>query len=155
MELLDIAQVLKENELLLGEMYGECKKLFPEHAKLFEHLELEEKEHAALIERMMSDMKQNPASWQAGKISLITATNINKQIKDALAEIRSGKVSPKYAITLAVSLELSLSEKSFSKIFRVENEVFKDAQQKLEDGFDGHYKKLLQVKEKIFATSTG
>ena len=48
-------------------------------------------------------------------------------------------------------MELSLSEKNFSKIFNTESEVFKDSQQKLEDGFKNHYTKLLEVNDEIFA----
>lgn len=151
MEILKIAEVLKENELLLGEIYSECQKFFPGHAKFFESLENEEKGHARLIEKIISDMVLNPDSWQIGKMSFITANNVNKQIKEALSEMRSEQVSKKYALTFAISMELSLSEKKFSRIFINESKVFKDAMQKLEDGFEVHYAKLLEVNDKIFA----
>ena len=75
MEILNIAQVLKENELLLGEVYGECQNFFPKHATFFKLLESEEKGHASLIEQITSDMTQSPDSWQIGNMSLITANN--------------------------------------------------------------------------------
>lgn len=151
MEILKIAQVLKENELLIGEVYGECKKFFPEHAEFFTLLESEEQGHAYLIEQMISDMTLRPEAWQIGNISLTTANNVNELIKRALTEIRLGNASPKYAVTFAISVELSLSEKNFGSLFITDSNVFKDSQQKLEDGFKSHYDKLLEVKDKIFA----
>lgn len=152
MEILSIAKILKENELLLGEIYQLCQQFFPTHKETFKLLQLEEESHAYMIDEVIKDISLNPADWKIGKLSIVSAQNVNATLKKALEEIKTEKVSAKYAITFAISMELSLSEKDFSHLFVTENPHFVSVFAMLADGFKGHYQKLLTIEKEIFAS---
>lgn len=152
METIQLATTLRENELLIGEIYQVCQKLFGSHEKEFRNLQLEEEGHAFLLEEMISDMEKDPSNWRLGKVSLVTAKFINQRLRENLEEIKSGSVAPKYAITFAISMELSHSEKDFSRVFVCDNDRFTEAFKKLEEGFKDHYKRLLEIEKDLLET---
>lgn len=152
METLELAKILRENELLMGQLYAECQKLFPVHAKEFRNLELEEDGHAFLLEEIIQDIKEAPENWKPGRMTVSTAKLFKKQLEDTIAEIRDGAVSPKYAITFAVSTELSLSEKDYSRALINDEQRFKVALQTLANGFAEHYQRLKALEKEILNT---
>ncbi|GAB4272785.1 MAG: hypothetical protein Kow0029_11840 [Candidatus Rifleibacteriota bacterium] len=148
--MIELAKILRENELLIGDLYGECSRLFPDYSEKFRNLQLSEQGHAFLLEKILDDMRLNPNNWQPGKLSLKTAQLINDCIKQALKEIKEDKVAPRYALTFAKSIELSLSEKEFSKIFITNDTEFKKALSELENGFKQHFADLLNIEDEVF-----
>lgn len=152
MEVLGLAATLKKNELLMGELYAECQKLFPQHEQAFRLLELEEKGHAFLLDEIIENCKSCPQNWKMGKMSRVTAELISIKLAEAIEEIRSGKASPKYAITFAISTELSLSEKDYGRALIPTDEKFLVSLKKLAEGFADHYKKLQELEKSILQT---
>jgi rubrerythrin len=150
MEILDLVKVLKSNELLLAELYHECQRLFPDHKADFEELQSEEEGHAFLVDQIYQDIKENPDEWKPGKLSLVSAQNVNSRIRETLKEIREGKASSRYAITFAMSMELSMSEKNFAQILVAENPAFKMIFKSLDEGFVHHYSILQKIEKQIF-----
>lgn len=152
MEVLELAEVLRENELLMGRLYAECEKLFPDFASEFHNLNLEEQGHAFLLDEIIADIKDFPDAWSLGGMSIATARLFKDQLEKNITEIREGRVSPKYAITFAISTELSLSEKDYSRALKNEDHRFKVAMQSLANGFTEHYQRLKNLEKKILNT---
>ncbi len=152
MEILEIARTIKQNELLMAQLYAECARLFPEHADEFRNLELEEIGHAHLVEEIIEDIENEPQSWVPGSMSLATIKLISKQIQENLEDIRQGKVSARYAITYALSTELSLSEKDFGNVLKNIDGKFQVPMQTLACGFKGHYQRLKKLEKQLLTT---
>jgi rubrerythrin len=151
-ELVDFAGIIKQNELLMGELYSLCQNLFPDFKNDFLQLEQEEINHAMLADNIIEDIKNNPENWEAGNISIVTAKNVNKRLREGIEEIKNQKVSPGYAITFALSIELSLSEKNFNKVLIPGDKKFVDNINTLANGFSEHYNRLLELEKRILKT---
>ncbi len=153
METIELAKILKENELLIGEVYQECQRLFPDHADDFKELAREEKGHAELFAEIIAAIILQPDNWHSGRLSLQTARVVNERLKENLAEIRQNKVAPRYAITFALSFELSMSEKEFCKMLVTSDADWQKRLKIINEGFPRHYKKLLSLEKNIFSDS--
>ena len=153
MELASIAIVLKQNELLFAQLYQECARLFPDYKKEFETLVAEEEGHAAIIDSIIDEIAENPENWRPGKVSLRTLRLIQQQIKNSLAEVRSGQCAPRYVITSLRSYEQSMSERSFERVLETDVPEFKHLLALIAEGFDAHLKCLQELERKIFKTS--
>lgn len=152
MEVLEVARIIQQNELLMAQLYAECARLFPAHADEFRNLELEEIGHAHLVDEIIKDIQASPDSWALGSISLLTIRLISKQLQENIEEIRQGKVSARYAITYALSTELSLSEKDFGNALKNTDGKFKVPMQTLACGFNGHYQRLKKLEKQLLTT---
>ena len=152
MEVLELAEVFKEIELLMERLYKHCQKLFPEFANEFRQLELEETGHACLLDQVIASIKRAPGSWKMGTMSVASARLLKDRLSAEFEEIVSGKTSSKYAITYALSLELSLSEKDYRRALIGDDESLIHAMDKLAEGFDSHYGKLKELEKKLLRT---
>ncbi|PKL49227.1 MAG: hypothetical protein CVV42_06785 [Candidatus Riflebacteria bacterium HGW-Riflebacteria-2] len=150
MELANIAVVLKQNELLVAELYRECKKLFPDYSKDFESLALEEEGHAAIIDSIIEDIADKPEEWKPGKVSLQTLRVIQAQLKKTLSEVRSGEFAPHYALTALRSFEQSMCERSVERTLVTEVPEFQHLLGLFAEGFVTHNRFLQELEKKIF-----
>lgn len=153
MEITNLVELLQANELLFADMYRECIRLFPAFSDEFAVFVREEEAHAALFARIAVDMQTNHGQWRPGKVSIRTLEVVQQQIKDALAEIRSGKVAPRYAITALRNFEQSMSERAVDKILETDSPIFKREVECIRDGFVGHLTRLQELEKKIFPRS--
>jgi rubrerythrin len=153
METLELAKILKENETLIGEVYQECQRLFPDYAAYFAALAREESGHAELFEEIIGAISSQTHVWQAGKVSLQTARVVNERLKATLTEIKQNQVAPRYAITFALSFELSMSEKDFCRLLVSSDPEWQKRLSIISQGFSRHYKKLLSLEKSIFSDS--
>lgn len=152
MELTNIAVILKQNELLFAELYRECARLFPDYAREFESIALEEEGHAEIIASIIEEISNHPENWRPGRVSLQTLQLIQKQIQTTLEEIRSGKCAARYAITSLRSYEQSMSERSVEKILDTDVPEYKNLLSLISEGFDLHLRQLQDLERKIFKT---
>jgi len=150
MELANIAVVLKQNELLVAELYRVCKKLFPDYSREFETLALEEEGHAAIIDSLIEEIAEKPEEWSPGKVSLQTLRLIQDQLKNTLAEVRSGSCSSRYALTALRSFEQSMCERSAERALVTEVPEYKHLLALFAEGFDNHLRCLQDLEKKIF-----
>lgn len=153
MEIASIAVVLKQNELLFADMYRECARLFPDYAKEFAALALEEEGHAAIVDSVIDEISDHPESWRQGKVTLQTLRFIQNQIKNTLKEIRLGECAPHYAITALRSYEQSMCERSAEKVLDTDVPEFKNLLALIAEGFETHLNCLKELERKIFKTS--
>ncbi|HAE39709.1 MAG TPA: hypothetical protein DCG57_13910 [Candidatus Riflebacteria bacterium] len=153
MEIASIAVVLKQNELLFADMYRECVRLFPDYAREFEALALEEEGHAAIIDSVIEEISEHPENWRQGKVTLQTLRFIQNQIKATLKEIRQGQCDPHYAITALRSYEQSMCERSVEKALESDVAEFKHLLSLVAEGFATHLRCLQELEHKIFKTS--
>ena len=150
--LIEFATIIKENEELMAELYSLCQDLFPDFKDDFKQLEDQENQHTMLAENIIKNIDQHPEKWQSGNVSITTAKHLNKQLRDGIDEIKKQEVSPRYAITFALSIELSASEKNFSKVLITENKDFVDDINTMAKGFSQHYQRLLDLEKRILKT---
>ncbi|EKD82335.1 MAG: hypothetical protein ACD_39C01353G0003 [uncultured bacterium] len=153
MEIANIAVVLKQNELLFADLYRECVKLFPDYAKEFETLALEEEGHAAIVDSVIEEISDHPENWRPGKVSLQTLRFVQQQIRNTLKEIRTGQCAPRYAITALRSYEQGMCERSVEKVLETDVPEFKHLLSLIAEGFSTHLRCLQELERKIFKTS--
>lgn len=152
MELANIAIILKQNELLFAELYRECVRLFPDYAKDFESLALEEEGHAAIIDSIIEEISEHPENWRPGKVSLQTLQLIHGQARATLADIRSGNCAARYAITSLRSYEQGMSERSVENVLATDVPEYKQLLGLISEGFVLHLKYLQDLERRIFKT---
>jgi len=153
MEIVNIAMVLKQNELLFAQLYQECVRLFPDFKNEFEMLVAEEEGHAAIIDNIIKEITDKPENWRPGKVSLRTITVIQEQIQATLAEVKSDQCAPRYVITALRSYEQSMSERAVEKVLDTDVPEFKLQLCLVAEGFTNHLNCLQELEKKIFKTS--
>ncbi len=154
MEINRLVELLHQNELLFAEMYSECARLFPANKEEFEEFVRDEKAHAAVFSRIAEDIRLHPENWRMGKISVQTIEIVQKQIKEALGEIRSGNTAPRYAITVLRNFEQGMGERAAERLLETDSAKHKSEVSHIRDGFTGHLQKLQELERKIFPLSS-
>ncbi len=150
MEISRFVELLRQNELLFADMYRECARLFPLFKSDFEVFVGEEEAHATVFARIADDIAANPQNWRPGKVSLKTIEIVQQQINEALAEIRSGKVAPRYAITMLRNFEQGMGERAAEKLLETDSEHLKSQVAGIRNGFTAHLARLQELERKIF-----
>lgn len=153
MEIRRLVELLHQNELLFAEMYRECARLFPEYRDDFDVFVREEQMHANIFARVASDIASSPENWRIGRVSVRTLEIVQQQINEALAEIRSGKVAPRYAITALRNFEQSMGERAAEKLIETDSEYLKAEIACIRNGFTDHLTRLQELERKIFPIS--
>jgi hypothetical protein len=152
-EINQLVELLRQNELLFAELYRECARLFPDYKIEFEEFVSEENAHAAVFAKIAEDIRLHPDNWRMGKVSIKTVEIVQNQINEALAEIRSGRVAPRYAITALRNFEQGMGERAAEKLIETSSEYLKNEVAGIRSGFTGHLQRLQQLERKIFPRS--
>lgn len=150
MDLTTLANLLRSNELIVAALYRECAVLFPAFADDFVKLASEEEFHASLLTNVVAEISLNPQSWRAGKISIQTVNVLHEHLLQVLNELRSGKVDPRYGITMLRSFEQSMSERSVATMLIDISGNSDNNLQIIDDAFSSHSKRLQDLESKIF-----
>lgn len=150
MEISRFVELLRQNELLFADMYRECARLFPAFKSEFEVFVREEEAHASVFARIADDIAANPQNWRQGKVSIKTIEVIQQQVKEALAEIRSGQVAPRYAITRLRNFEQGMGERAAEQLIETDSKTLKSQVAGIRNSFTGHLTRLQELERKIF-----
>ncbi len=154
MELTILAGLLRRNELAAASLYRECARLFPDFAEEFEHLACEEDFHAAVLQGVAGEIDENPQNWREGKVSCRTIQVLNDHLQQTLQELRSGKVDPRYGITVLRSFEQSMSERAVAEMLINESAVLANDLRVIDDGFSQHLTCLRELEKRIFGSNS-
>lgn len=154
MELTILAGLLRMNELAAASLYRECARLFPDFAAEFEHLACEEDFHAAVLQGVAVEINENPQNWREGKVSCRTVQLLNDNLQQALQELRSGKVNPRYGITVLRSFEQSMSERAVSGMLINDSAGLVNDLRVIDEGFSQHLTSLCELEKRIFGSNS-
>lgn len=150
MEAAVIARLLRKNELEVARLYLECARLFPGFGGDFEKLAAEEEFHAAVLSGILSEIETSPGDWQVDKVTSQTLELLNRNLCEALENVATGRVAPRYALTVLKSFEQSMTEMVVSKILVCSMQNQSGALSVIDDSFSGHYKRLTDLERIIF-----
>jgi len=149
-DVLAFADLLKQNETLLGTLYQECARLFPAERAEFELLAGEEEGHAIVFNNLMAAISTAPENWHLGKVSAQAITAIQNRIRQVIEDIRARRADPKYAVTSAMSIEQSLGEQSLGKAFITEDTDSLIRLAHVMDAFPSHFGRLRAIHDRLF-----
>lgn len=153
MELTVLTGLLRRNELAAASLYRECARLFPDFSAEFERLACEEDFHAAVLHGVAGEIDKNPQLWRAGKVSCQTLQLLNDHLQQALQDLRSGRVNPRYGITVLRSFEQSMSERAVSEMLINDTAGFATDLRVIDDGFSQHLTLLRELEKRIFGSN--
>lgn len=153
MELAAVADLLRTNELLVSRLYLECARLFPEYGVEFSVLAREEEFHASVLTDIIREISADPGLWRLGKISGQTILLLQSNLKQALEDLITGKVAPRYGITVLRSFELGMSERMVGNVLINENPEALKQLSIIDNGFSDHLKRLQDLEKRIFGNN--
>jgi rubrerythrin len=141
-DMIALIDMFIENELLFSEYYSECARLFADKADNFEKLARHEKVHAAIFEKIKQSVIANPDKWSRGDFQINALKLVVEDVKEKVAQLKSGKLKKEFIISYAVDMERALIEKNFFKALKTGIKEFEVFFEKLQSETAGHQKLL-------------
>jgi len=149
--ILEVMDALKTNELLIGELYKQCSKQWPEDKEFWISTEQEEYSHAQYINNMKKLLITNPADYKIGySFNKIAAETTRKWIKDITEKVKNGEIRKIKMLNIAKDLEQSLLESKFHELLSSSNVEYNTLANKITAETRQHLEK---IKDKINESS--
>jgi hypothetical protein len=144
-------ELMARHEEIIGALYVEYARMFPDYADFWEMLACEEQGHATLIRELFTLAEDGTIIFSDSRFNVKAIETSIRFINTLIAEAANEVIEPLRAFSLAFDLENSMLEKSFLDIYESDDQEIRRVLQILQDGTTQHRKmigeKLEQVKK--------
>ncbi len=116
----EVIQTLKSIQALekvIGELYGDCSRAFPEAGGLWSSLAAAEKRHAEMVGEMIQCVSTRPEDFKPGRsLKAIAIDTVVRGVERQRELLARNKGTLRQALFIARDLEQSILEKNYSDI---------------------------------------
>ena len=114
---LEVIKLLAEHEKVIGQLYKEYARKFPEQKNFWSKIAREEIEHASWIFKLRSKIKKGSLYFKEGRFKMEAIKTSLGYLKSQITEAQNNKISAKNALSVARDIENGLIEKKFFEVF--------------------------------------
>ena len=114
---LKVIKLLAEHEKVIGQLYKEYARKFPEQKNFWSKIAREEIEHASWIFKLRSKIEEGSLYFKEGRFKMEAIKTSLGYLKSQITEVQNNKISAKNALSVARDIENGLIEKKFFEVF--------------------------------------
>jgi len=114
---LKVIKLLAEHEKVIGQLYKEYARKFPEQKNFWSKIAREEIEHASWIFKLRSKIEEGSLYFKEGRFKMEAIKTSLGYLKSQITEAQNNKISAKNALSVARDIENGLIEKKFFEVF--------------------------------------
>ena len=114
---LEVIKLLAEHEKVIGQLYKEYARKFPEQKNFWSKIAREEIEHASWIFKLRSKIEEGSLYFKEGRFKMEAIKTSLGYLKSQITEAQNNKISAKNALSVARDIENGLIEKKFFEVF--------------------------------------
>lgn len=119
---LQIAELLAQNESVLGELYRSYAALLPAQAEAWNGLAEEEELHAAWLRRLLPKLEAGTVTFEPARFKPRAIENSIASVRERLAAAGAKTPTEREALGTALELERSLLENGYFTILEADAE---------------------------------
>ena len=118
-------ELLADAETRISEFYRLCAGTMEGEKDLWNHLADQELQHADRIRQMLGRIHQNPGLYKPGiSFSSVTIRLFEVEMQSLVEQMNGGRLSSDRLFAIALEIEDSAIELSYSKLARTEDAMF-------------------------------
>lgn len=148
-------ELMKEQELLMADIYLKLSELFPRYADEYRAMIAEEVEHAGWIEYLRKLCSTEKVRFAEGNTRTYTINSMITYLKDLKSQLDAKRPNHLKSLTLILDLEQSLIERNAFQRFKGDSSEVEKVLMILEDSQKSHIAKIRDFMSRVKATSTG
>jgi len=142
---LKVIKLLAEHEKVIGQLYKEYARKFPEQKGFWLKIAAEEIEHASWIFKLRSQAEKDLLYFKEGRFKTEAIETSLEYVKSQITEAQYNKISAKNALSVARDLESGLIEKKFFEVFEPDCREIKQVLLNLAAATREHYNRIEKV----------
>ena len=147
-ELLDLAGKIERKMADIYRFFDQQFKGNDLSSSLWEEMAAEEDAHAGFLDAKFKMVMISPDSFGLPKVETNEIEECYEKLKKLEMELQDNPPELKEAVSLALSMELELVEKSYTKLIHIGDPTIKKIFDELTKG-DHHMEKLVKVAKKL------
>lgn len=105
-------ELMKEQELLMADIYLRLSELFPEYGDVYREMLSEEREHAGWIDHLNTLCVAEKASFAEGSTRTYTISSLIKYLRDFIAQLETKQMGHLKCLSYIIDIEQSLIERN-------------------------------------------
>lgn len=133
---------MKEQELLMADIYLKLSELFPKYANEYRSMVAEEVEHAGWIEYLRKLCSADKARFAEGNTRTYTINSMITYLKNFKMQLEAKKPNHLKALTFILDLEQSLIERNAFQRFKGDSSEVEKVLLILEDSQKNHIARI-------------
>lgn len=138
---------LQKHEMIIGQLYGAYARRFPEYARFWENLSGEEVKHAACLNSLRTQMKNDPDIVIAERFSKDAIEFSIRYVKELIERCGQPDFKIINALSLAMKLEEALLEKNYFEVLAGDTEDVRGVLEILAHETERHFQTLKKAFE--------
>ena len=142
---LKVIKLLAEHEKVIGQLYKEYARKFPEQKDFWLKIAAEEIEHASWIFKLRSQAEKDLLYFKEGRFKTEAIETSLEYVKSQITDAQNNKISAKNALSVARDLESGLIEKKFFEVFEPDCREIKQVLLNLAAATREHYNRIEKV----------
>ena len=147
----EVLRLLGEHEQLISQLYNAYADNFIEHSGFWCSIAKEEVMHAEMLRTLRGNIREGDAHFSKNSFPLKGIMFSMESVKKAIADARSGNVTPIAALALAKDYENSLIEKDYFKVVEADSDEVKETMLKLVEDGKRHRAKVETLLAKVLS----
>lgn len=121
----DVLEPLRDLELAIGDLYGQCAHVFPDKADFWLALKKEEEGHARHIAEMIGIIYDRPQAFELGlPIRKEAVETFSAGVRETLAKMKGGQLGKDRILIVLKDIERGLIESKYFDVLKSENGSF-------------------------------
>lgn len=142
-----VIEALAENEEIVGKLYKAYGEKFVIYEQFWDHLAIEEKNHADWIRSMGQTLEGGVVFLNKERFKEESIQVFKEYIEKQLSALANGEVSDRNALAIAVDIESALLEKNFFEVFESDSVEIKNTFNKLARATAEHRERVKRAME--------
>jgi rubrerythrin len=145
---MEIMRLLASNEETVSKLYRLFAKKFKAERQFWNILSKEELIHASWIKKLFPEVKKGELSFNQDRFKSEIIKNSIDYVTKEIKRFKKEDLSLKDALSVAMDIEITLTESKFFQIYEADSPKLKQLLQALQDAFLGHRAKLEEMLQK-------
>jgi hypothetical protein len=138
-------EMMARHEEVIGELYSEYARVFPDYEDFWSRLANEEAGHAAWIRRLFSDVEKGTVVLKDNRFNVKAIETSMKYVKGWIVQAKNEVLDPIQALSMARDLENSLIEKNYLAVYDADSIEMKRVFNALQEGTTQHRARLNEM----------
>jgi len=142
-------ELMARHEEVIGELYAEYARMFPEQREFWSRLEAEEKGHAGWIRKLFPQVEDGVITFNDNRFNTKAITTSMRYVSGWVTSARNSVIQPIEALARALDIENALIEKNYLAIYETDNLEMKQVFSALQEGTKQHRERISDLLKEI------
>ena len=144
-----VADMLRDHELVISELYGAFAEKIPEDRELWSVMKTEEEGHARFVEKLKERVRSGDVRFTLGRLHVPTLEKSTDSVRAQVDMVRSSEVTRAAALANALAIENGLLDHGFYNVIGDGTALSRNLKKAMSRSIESHVARLYNMYARV------